>query len=76
MSPDVEQSQVDVVHGIFAHSLPLAGETVAWTRAELTGPMGIAADAVAFVDGKPVDEATVLAAGQVLNFVKLAGEMG
>lgn len=76
MSGDTKQGLVDIVHGVFAHSLPLAGETVAWTRAELAGRMGIDADAVAFVDGKPVDEATVLAAGQVLNFVKHTGEMG
>ena len=67
---------VDVIHGVYAHSLPLAGMTVRQARAEVEQRMNIDPDAMAVVDGREVDEDTVLAQGQVLNFVKHAGEKG
>jgi hypothetical protein len=67
---------VEVIHGVYAHSLPLAGMTVRQARAELEQRMNIAPDAMAVVDGRETDEDTILAQGQVLNFVKHAGEKG
>jgi hypothetical protein len=67
---------VDVIHGIYAHSLPLAGMTVRDARLELEDRMNIDPEALPVVDGREVDEDTVLAEGQVLNFVKHAGEKG
>jgi hypothetical protein len=61
---------------VYAHSLPLAGMTVRQARAELGQRMNIDPDAMAVVDGHETDEDTVLAQGQVLNFVKHAGEKG
>jgi hypothetical protein len=72
----VAEGRVDVVHGVYAHSLPLAGMTVRQARGELEDRMNIAPDAVAVVDGNESDEDTVLQEGQVLNFVKHAGEKG
>src|SRR5262249_43084789 len=68
--------RVDVIHGVYAHSLPLAGMTVRQARLELEERMNIDPDALAVVDGIETDEDTVLQEGQVLNFVKLAGEKG
>lgn len=68
--------RVDVIHGVYAHSLPLAGMTVRQARAELEDRMNIAPEAVAVVDGVEADEAFVLTQGQVLNFVTAAGEKG
>jgi hypothetical protein len=70
------QGSVDVIHGVYAHSLPLAGMTVRQARGELQERMNIDPDAIAIVDGNEVDEDTVLAENQVLNFVKHAGEKG
>jgi hypothetical protein len=70
------QGSVDVIHGVYAHSLPLAGMTVRDARLELEDRMHIDPEAIPAVDGRPVDEDTVLAEGQVLNFVKHAGEKG
>jgi hypothetical protein len=70
------QGSVDVIHGVYAHSLPLAGMTVRDARLELDDRMNIDPEAVPVVDGHPADEDTVLAEGQVLNFVKHAGEKG
>jgi hypothetical protein len=67
---------VEVIHGVYAHSLPLAGMTVRQARAELEQRMNIDPDAMAVVDGHEADEDTILAQGQVLNFVKHAGEKG
>ena len=68
--------RVEVIHGVYAHSLPLAGMTVRVARTELEERMNIAPDALAVVDGVEANENTVLREGQVLNFVKPAGEKG
>lgn len=68
--------RVDVIHGVYAHSLPLAGLTIRQARSELQERMNIATDAVAVVDGTEANEDTILREGQVLNFVKPAGEKG
>jgi hypothetical protein len=70
------ERHVEVIHGVYSHSLPLVGMTVAQARDELTHRMNIDPDAVSVVDGQEVDENTVLQEGQVLNFVKRAGEKG
>jgi hypothetical protein len=72
----VPGGNVEVMHGVYAHSLPLAGMTVRQARAELEQRMNIDPDAMAVVDGHESDEDTILAQGQVLNFVKHAGEKG
>jgi hypothetical protein len=68
--------RVEVIHGVYAHSLPLAGMTVRQARAELEERMNIAPGAVAVIDGVEATEDTVLREGQVLNFVTQAGEKG
>ena len=70
------EGRVDVIHGVYAHSLPLSGLTVRHARAELQERMNIPTDALAVVDGTEANEDTVLHEGQVLNFVKPAGEKG
>lgn len=68
--------RVDVIHGVYAHSLPLAGMTVAQARTELEDRMNIAPEAVAVVDGVEVAEHELLRESQVLNFISPAGEKG
>ena len=72
----VADGRVEVIHGVYAHSLPLAGMTVRTARGELEERMNIDPDAVAVVDGVEVDPDVTLREGQVLNFVKPAGEKG
>jgi len=67
---------VDVIHGVYAHSLPLAGMTVRQARLELEDRMNIAPEAVAVVDGVEAGEDAVLRQGQVVNFLTPAGEKG
>jgi len=68
--------RVDVIHGVYAHSLPLAGRTIREARGELEDRMNIAPEAVAVVDGTEVGEEEVLHENQVLNFVSPSGEKG
>jgi hypothetical protein len=68
--------RVDVIHGVYAHSLPLAGMTVRQARAELEERMNIDPEALAVVDGVEAVEEELLREGQVLNFVTPAGEKG
>ena len=72
----VAEGRVEVIHGVYAHSLPLVGMTVGQARSEFGDRMNIDPEAVAVVDGNHVPEDTVLHEGNVLNFVKPAGEKG
>lgn len=73
---EARTGRVDVVHGVYAHSLPLAGMSVRQARLELEDRMNIDPDATAVIDGVEAKEETVLRQGQVLNFVSPAGEKG
>jgi hypothetical protein len=68
--------RVEVIHGVYAHSLPLAGMTVRQARAELEERMNIDPESLAVVDGLEAEEESVLREGQVLNFLTPAGEKG
>ena len=68
--------RVDVIHGVYAHSLPLAGLSVRQARAELEERMNIDPEAVAVIDGVEAGEDVLLREGQVLNFLTPAGEKG
>ncbi len=72
----LSSGRVDVVYGVYAHSLPLAGLTVRQARAELEERMNIHPDAPATIDGVDATEDTVLHEGQILNFVQPSGEKG
>jgi hypothetical protein len=68
--------RVEVIYGVYAHSLPLGGLTVRQARAELQERMNIDPAALAVVDGAEVPAEHILKEGQVLNFVRPAGEKG
>ena len=75
-STAVADGRVEVIHGVYAHSLPLGGMTVAQARAELADRMNMDPEATAVIDGNHVPEDTILNEGNTLNFVKHAGEKG
>ena len=68
--------RIEVIHGVYAHSLPLAGMTVRQARSELEDRMNIDPGAVAVIDGVEAREDVVLRENQVLNFITPAGEKG
>ncbi len=67
---------VAVVHGIHRLALPLAGRAVRGVRQALTPVLNIRSEAMAVVNGTPVEEDYVLAPDDLLEFVRLAGEKG
>ena len=67
---------VEIVHGAYSRSLPLAGSTIAEIREEAEEELGIPKDARPVVDGQEVDENYIIQADQTVTFVKHAGEKG
>jgi len=67
---------VDVAHGPYRESLPVGEMSVADVRRRFQDQLDIHPDAVALVDGHEVGDATRLRAGQMLMFVRPAGEKG
>ncbi len=70
--------RVQVIHGVYAHTLPLAGKTVSEARFELEERMNIDPESLAVIDGVEVndEELVTIHENQVLNFVTPAGEKG
>jgi len=68
--------QVRVIAGADVQDMDLAGRTVGDARTVAQALFGIAADAVALIDGQRVDDAQRLGEGQLLEFVKHAGRKG
>lgn len=70
------ESQVIVMNGLHVRPVPRAGQTVGQIRDELEEQMNIDPESMATIDGEAADVDTVLREGQVLLFVKHAGEKG
>ena len=67
---------MNVSHGVYSHTHPLAGMTVRQARSALAERMNLSPDAVALVDGQEVGDDTTLQEGVSLLFVRDAGEKG
>jgi hypothetical protein len=67
---------VTVSHGPFAEDLPVAGMTISQVRSGFSDRLDIHPQAMALIDGNPVDDTTTLRAGQTLMFIRQAGEKG
>jgi hypothetical protein len=69
--------KVRVIHGANEEYFPsLTGKEVGSVRKSLRDVFNLPSDAVAYVDGKQVNDAFVLGAGQTLEFQKEAGTKG
>ncbi len=65
-----------VSHGTFAEELPVGGMTVAQVRSRFRDRLSIHPQAMALLAGHAVDDDTIVEQGQVLTFVRPAGEKG
>jgi hypothetical protein len=65
-----------VAHGTYVEQLPVSGMSVEQVRTRFRDRLDIHPQAVALVDGSPVDEHTLVGTGQLLTFVRVAGEKG
>jgi hypothetical protein len=67
---------VTVTHAPYMEQLPVAEMTVSQVRSRFRDRLDIHPEAMAVLDGNPVDDATTVRAGQTLTFVRQAGEKG
>ena len=74
--PAAEPGMATVTHGPFAERLPVAEMTVSEVRNRFRDRLDIHPEAMAMLDGSPVDDATTVQAGQTLMFVRHSGEKG
>jgi hypothetical protein len=73
---DQEAGKVKVVYGVHALEASLAGRTVQSVREALVQPLNISPQAVTLVNGQEVEGTHVLSPGELLEFVRYAGEKG
>lgn len=67
---------VTVSHGPYAEQLPVAGESVGRIRTMYADRFDLDPLSQAIIDGHEVDDNTIIEAGQLLVFIKRAGEKG
>jgi len=67
---------VTISHGPFTEELPIAGETVAHIRELYADRFDLDPLSQAIIDGREVDDDTIIGAGQHVLFAKRAGEKG
>ena len=75
---DSEDSEgtVMVSHGPYMERLPVGNMTVGEIRMRFSDRLDIDPQSQAVLDGQEVDESTRVAMGQVLTFIRKAGEKG
>jgi hypothetical protein len=71
-----ELGKVKVVYGVHALEAGLAGRTILSVRETLAQPLNISPRAIALVNGQEVEGTYVLSPGELLEFVRYAGEKG
>jgi hypothetical protein len=74
--PDGTTAAVTVAHGPYSERLPVSGLTVGEVRARYRDRFDIDPQSTPVLDGRDVDNTTVIRPGQVLVFVRRAGEKG
>lgn len=67
---------VRVIYGVHTLDVAVGGRSVLSVREALIQPLNISPEAVALVDGREVEATHVLAPGELLEFVRYAGEKG
>ena len=75
-SREDQVGQVKVIYGVHALEANLAGRTVQSVREALTQALNISPQAVTLVNGQEVEASHVLSPGELLEFVRYAGEKG
>lgn len=73
---DGGRDMASVSHGPYVEQLPVANLSVSQVRERFEDRLDIHPEAVALLDGNPVDDATTVRAGQTLAFIRPAGEKG
>ncbi len=75
-TPARAEETIRIIYGVHSLEVNIAGRSVGEVRAQLSQALNIGPRAIAVVDGREVAETHILDSGQVLEFVRLAGEKG
>ena len=75
-SPGETAETVTVCHGPYMEQLPVGNMTVRAIRERFSDRLDIDPESQAVVDGHEVDENTAVRGGQLLTFIRKAGEKG
>ncbi len=67
---------VTVCHGPYSEDLPVGNMSVGEVRRRFSDRLDIDPQSQAVIDGNEVDDSTVLRGGQLLAFIRQAGEKG
>ncbi len=73
---DAVLGHVEVTHGPYVEMLPIVHMTIREVRGRFADVLDVAENAVAVLDGRPVDDDTRVRAGQRLTFLRDGGEKG
>jgi len=73
---DASGGLVTVIHAPYSERLPVGEMSIRYVRETFRDRLGIHPESVAFVDGQPVDDDTVVGEGQRLMFMRPSGEKG
>jgi hypothetical protein len=65
-----------VIHAPYSEELPIAEMMVSQVRSRFRDRFDIHPEATAILDGDPVDDTTIVRAGQTLMFIRRSGEKG
>jgi hypothetical protein len=71
-----DRANATVSSGIHAEQLPVAGMSVGAIRQRFASRLEITAESLSFIGGHPVGEETIVGEGEVLSFMRAAGEKG
>jgi hypothetical protein len=75
-APVKEKGKVRVIYGIHSLEAAIAGKTVTEVRKALSQALNIDPAAIAIINGQAAAGNYILQEGQILEFVRLAGEKG
>lgn len=73
---DAAKNNVDVVHGIYAQTVPMGGQKVKDIRNHLSQTMNIDPKAVPVINGNDASEDDTVNVGETLTFITKSGEKG
>jgi hypothetical protein len=73
---DEALGKVEIIHGAHQDKYDVAGKTVGYVRQALGDVFNIPRDAECLIDGRVVDETTIIRENSVVEFIKASGTKG
>ncbi len=71
-----DHAHATVSAGIHVEQLPVVGMNVGAVRERFASRLDITPETLGYINGSPVEEDTIVGEGEVLSFLRAAGEKG